>query len=169
MELPGEFTPSYIGTAQALTNTLFDGLGGAAGPNGGPSTYQIPAYNSPMLALGNGELLTGQGSIFYAENAVIPPGDDVWTTSSGTIDAQAYYSIRSVSGKTPTWTMYAMPLIVGPNANPPYNISLRGMALSPWTSQGDNAVYFSGFDAENTLGIHDTGWIVRAPISVALP
>ena len=75
--------------------------------------------------------------------------------------------IRSapVNGNTSTWTMYAMPLIVGANANPPYNISVRGMALSPWTSQGDNAVYFSGFDAENTPGIHDTGWIAWAPAS----
>jgi hypothetical protein len=173
MESPGEFTPSYIGTAQALTNALFDREGGAAGPNGGPSTYQIPAYNSPMLALSNGDFVTGQGSIFYAKGASIPPGHDLWTTSvpgitSGTLDAQAYYSIRSVSGATPTWTMYAMPLIAGPNADPPYNISMRGMALSPWASQGDNAVYFSGYDAENTT-VHDTGWIVRAPTSVAFP
>jgi hypothetical protein len=45
---------------------------------------------------------------------------------------------------------------------------MRGMALSPWASQGDNAVYFSGYDAENTT-VHDTGWIVRAPTSVAFP
>ena len=165
MESPGEFTPSYIGTAQSLTNAMFKGKGGAAGPNGGPSTYRIPAYNGPMLALSNGGFVTGQGSIFYAAGATIPPGNDVWTLSSGTIDAQAYYSIRSVNGNTSTWTMYAMPLIVAANANPPYNISLRGMALSPWTSQGDNAVYFSGFDAENTPGIHDTGWIAWAPAS----
>jgi hypothetical protein len=168
MELPGEFTPSYIGTAQSLTNAMFKAKGGAAGPNGGPSTYQIPAYNGPMLALSNGGFVTGQGSIFYAAGATIAPGNEAWAISSGTIDAQAYYSIRSVNGNTSTWTMYAMPLMVGPNADPPYNISLRGMALSPWASQGDNAVYFSGYDAENTT-VHDAGWIVRAPTSVAFP
>lgn len=140
-----------------LTNAKF----GCSPPCTG---YQIPAYNSPLLAV-NGGIVTGQGTIFYDPGVTPPAGHSVWSLNvpgiiTGNIDSAAWYSFRSAAG---AYTMYGIPAIA-----PQHMISTRSCAISPWLAAGDDAIYCGGFDANNTPG-HNTAWIARAPLSVFLP
>ena len=127
------------------------------------TAYQIDAYNDMPLI--DGVNLIGQGTIYFVPGHTIPAGHQAMTLASGgAIDTNAYYTVRTppAAGQTSgTYRKYAIPPLSAHNM-----VSARAIALSPFP--GDNAIYFGGSDGNNTPQ-HNTAWIARAPLSVAIP
>jgi hypothetical protein len=126
------------------------------------TVYQIDAYNN--IPLIDGVRLIGQGTIYFNPSQPIPTGHTAFSlTSGGSVDTNAYYTIRTppAAGQTSgTYQMYDIPPLAVHQM-----VSTRAIALSPFP--GDNAIYFGGSDGNNTLQ-HNTAWVARAPLSVVI-
>ncbi len=148
-----------IGVAEENMTTLTDQTWGCKYC----TLYQIDAYNNmPFI---DGVNLIGQGTMYLNPKQPIPAGHQAFSVASGgEIDTNAYYTIRTppaVGQTSGTYQMYDIPPLAAQQM-----VSARAIALSPFP--GDNAIYFGGSDGNNTPQ-HNTAWIARAPLSVAIP
>ena len=103
---------------------------------------------------------------FVAENPY-SPGAKIPTApnqrkSTGGFYAGALYAIRDAKGR------YRIAEVDGP-ASPsnPALVSVRTFAISPFTEDNGNVIYFAGYDGDDAPST-DTAWIFRADAATAL-
>jgi hypothetical protein len=116
--------------------------------------YAITAYND-MARVGDALLLGVMA--FVPRNTPIPAGHSVADVGYGQVEAGAWYLVRWPTGR------YDVRRVTADFTQPA--VATRSILASPFAN--DAAVYFAGYDA-NKAPAHDTAWIARATVAVAL-
>jgi len=117
-------------------------------------TYTIAAYND-MTRVGSAVLLGLMA--FVPRNAPIPPGHGVVDVGYGQVESGGWYLVRWADGH------YDLHRVAAAFTQP--LVAVRTIRASPFP--GDDGIYFGGYDA-NKAAAHNTAWVARATMSVAL-
>jgi hypothetical protein len=125
-------------------------------------SYVIAAYNdmTPVPDPRGGQGLLIGLEAFIPSAAPRPPGHQVLPVIGG-LEAGAWYLFRDADGHYDLHRIDAALPSIGSAL-----VATRAIAVSPFPGDSDG-VYFAGYDANNTA-THDSAWIVRTPLPVAL-
>jgi hypothetical protein len=121
---------------------------------GMPVNYTILAYND-MAKIG-GNVLMGVMA-FIPRTASVAAGHALVDVGYGQVEAGGWYLVRSPDAH------YALYRVTANFGHP--LVAVRTIAPSPFAN--DAVIYFGGYDA-NKAPVHDTAWVARAPVTLAL-
>ena len=124
-------------------------------------SYVIAGYNdmTEVADTRRGKMLLIGIEAFIPPASPRPPGHTVLDVVHG-LEAGAWYLIRHPDGHYDLRQIDAALPEIGRSL-----VAVRSIRLSPFPDE--RALYFAGYDANNTA-IHNSAWIVRAPIDLAL-
>jgi hypothetical protein len=88
-----------------------------------------------------------------------PAGTPIFDAGNGEFLATAHYMVRHADGGYDVLTV--------PDPLPTPLVSVRTMAVSPFSADEGGVVYAGGFDCNGTP-VHDTAWAMKAPVATAL-
>jgi hypothetical protein len=94
--------------------------------------------------------------------ASTPAGTPMFDAGNGEFLATAHYMVRYADGGYDVFSVEDPSI-----ASPPPRVSVRTMAVSPFSADEGGVVYAGGFDC-NATPVHNTAWAMKAPVATAL-